>query len=227
MKFLFTLVAACCAILMSNGAMAAQGRAEGAWLKDYSRSSDLTITHVEVGLADHAVEDAARTRNPQPSNVMITAFTNDPNGPPSPDEHYSFVGGDQAVVNHVVNLMASAGPFPLPVSLAFVWQSCGNGVIFPPVPDLLGTSIDGLTLTVTLPNAGSWYVSVGVDGFDTGDWDWMALARYDGMTPIPVPPAADTDGFGGMTAAPWDLFGINPPGCCLGWERPWCFSVAP
>jgi len=224
MKYLFTLFAVSCVMFMLD---VAQVRADDAWSKDYEHQSDLTITHVEIRLADQAPEDVAGSRTPQPSNSLMTAFTNDPNGPPPPVEHYSFTGGAQATVNHVVGVAANAGPFPLPVSLALVWQSCGNGVIFPPLPAILGTSLDGMTLAVTLPASGSWYITAGVSGFSSGDYDWMALARYDGMTPIPVPPAPDTDGFGGMTAPPWDLFGINPPGCCLSWERPWCFSVAP
>ena len=118
------------------------------------------------------------------------------------------------------------GYWPTPVTLAFAWQECQNGVIFPPMPSLLGTTLDGGTIALTLPFDGIWYITAGISGFETGEWDWGWMARYDNTTPIPVPPASDTD-MGGMEGPP--SFNLHNKeegiGEGRGSGRPWCFEV--
>jgi len=199
---------------------------EVTWLGEFEEPMGLDVAYVEVHRVGEATERSkAGEGEPLFESLpawLKDAFTSD--GPPS--ETYVFQGGSGAVIDHVLHLTNSESPLTL--SFAFAWQPCGNGVIFPPLPDLLGTTLDGQEMSITLPTTGDWYVAVGVRGFEPGDWDWMALVRYDGVTPIPVPPdEAVTDAKGGMPVAPWCLFGISPSGEGLTWERPWCFQVLP
>ena len=169
---------------------------------------------------------------PGASNFCMDAYTAPSWATNSPSvfsiEQYSFSGGTATVVDHRTITANNAGPWPTPVSLAYVWAGCGAGVVFPPVPALLGTSMDGTTLALTLPYTGIWYVTVGISGFSAGTYDWGWMARYDGATPIPVPPAPDTD-LGGFEFGPGTTNALHNLSDSIGdgdgSGRPWCFKM--
>jgi hypothetical protein len=144
-------------------------------------------------------------------------------------EQYSFSGGVNATVDHRTIMANNAQGGGL-TSLAYAWVECGAGNVYPPVPNLLGTTLDGSTLALSLPYTGVWYVTVGISGFSTGTYDWGWMARYDGVTPIPVPPNPPTD-LGGFEFGPGatnSLHNLNDQvGDGTGSGRPWCFQVNP
>jgi len=147
-------------------------------------------------------------------------------------EQYSFSGGTAAPVGYrTITANNHSGPLgPTPLALAYAWQPCGAGDIYPPVPDLLGTTLDGVTIALSLPYTGIWYVTSTITGVSTGTWDWGWMARYDGVTPIPVPPASDTDmggiAFNNASDAPL-LNSTDSVGNGKGSGRPWCVKVNP
>jgi hypothetical protein len=170
---------------------------------------------------------------PGPSNVLIDCYTAPSWATTSPSyfsiEQYSFPVS-ASYIDHRIVLNNSQGPWPTPISLAYVWQRCGNGKIFPPVPSTIGTNApwDGYTLFLSLPYGGNcWNISLMIGGFSTGTWDWMALARYDGVTPIPVlPPGDPSNDCHGGDLITFDLYSVSDRvGDGYGANRPWCFQV--
>jgi len=199
----------------------------------------LNVEHVSIHAATNFADNFKKGDNtlggpgpgPGAANFAMDGFTQ-PSGVSSPTlftlEQYAFSGGTSVIIDHQTVISNNAGPYPTQVSLAFAWQACGNGSIFPPLPDLLGTTMDGVTLSTTLSTGGIWYVAVGISGLTPGTYDWGWMARYDGLTPIPVPPAPDTDlaGFAGVGD-----FGLHNTtddiGDGSGSGRPWCFEITP
>ncbi len=171
---------------------------------------------------------------PGVSNFCMDAYTAPSWATTSPSvfsiEQYSFSGGSAAAVGYRTISANNAGPFPTPLALAYVWAGCGAGAVFPPVPNTLGTTLDGSTLALSLPYTGIWYVSVTITGHSVGTHDWGWLARYDGVTPIPVPPRAPTD-LGGFEFGPGNqnrLHNLSDAvGNGQGSGRPWCFKINP
>jgi hypothetical protein len=163
--------------LVVNMAQAAQDD----WSKDYKNPRDLQITEVTINQASCSVDEFKKSSNstlggpgsgPGLSNYLTDAYTAPTWATTLPSsctiEQYQFYGGSAATIDHRVLVFNNAGPWPTPLSLAFAWQRCGNGVLFPPLPLLLGTTLDGITLFLTLPfNTACcpWYVTVGISGF--------------------------------------------------------------
>jgi hypothetical protein len=173
---------------------------------------------------------------PGTSNFCADAYTAPTWATTSPSvfsiEQYSFTGGSGATVDHRTVTINNAGPWPTSLALAYVWADCGAGVVFPPVPALLGTNIDGNTILLSLPYTGIWYVTVGISGFSAGTYDWGWMANYAGTTPIPVPASIQPSGpsdLGGFEFGPGAnnaLHNVTDAiGNGKGSGRPWCFKV--
>jgi hypothetical protein len=239
MRKTFTLIAVMSMVLAVSTAWTAQDDEETWW--SGSPQMDLKVNHVDIEMASNYVS-SFKNDGPQnlggpgagtgASNFCADAYTAPTwvTGWPSIEE-YSFPTSQTYIDNRVV-VVNNAGPWPTPVSLAFVWQACGNVKIFPPIPSTFGTNCpwDGHELALTLPYAGRWYITVGVSGFLTGTWDWMWFARYDGIAPIPVIPLGTegNDHHGGsyetreLFTGPGDVVGAGESS-----GRPWCFEVVP
>jgi hypothetical protein len=198
-----------------------QGYEDEFWGENYESPMGFEITHVELqqikcthdhsgGSMDQAV----------PGMFMDDAFTTMVGSPF--DENYSFSGGGSASVNHVVRFCVVS---VREVCFAWAWQPCGHGVIFPPMPLLKGTVYDGERFCLEVP-PGCYDISTTVTGFDVGEWDWIAMANYDGVGPI-HPLSPDTDTFGGSKNS-LVLYDIGDGiGHGLSAGRPWCVQVNP
>jgi hypothetical protein len=151
-------------------------------------------------------------------------------------EQYSFPA-TASYIDHRTCVKNNAGPWPTAVALGYVWQECGNQVLHQPVPNgnTVGLALpwDNASLVLTLPYAGNWYITVGIGGMTTGIWDWAWLARYDGVTPIPVvPPGQANNDTGGGNYYTFALYSVDELRAGIGGlnsgvaaDRPWCFEV--
>jgi hypothetical protein len=244
MKKLLAFFTVISVVFVVNTAQTTQDNEED-WSSSAPPKMDLQVGYVKLSACNSS--DSFKKSGPQtlsgpgagpgPSNHARDAFTApswDTFSPPTM-ELYSFPT-TVSYIEHVVVINNYQGPWPTPVTLAYIWQECGNGVMFPPVPATLGTNApwDGATLGMTLPYAdGCWYISVGISGFSTGTWDWAWLARYDGVTPIPVlpqgSPGNDTGGGNYYTFQIYSIdelrAGIGGGNDGIGADRPWCFRV--
>jgi hypothetical protein len=194
---------------------------------------------LRIGCVEISAVNAFRTDGdpilggPGTANVAIDGYTAPSWATTSPSifsiEQYSFPTS-LSYIDHKTIVRNNAGPWPTPVTLAYIWQICNNGDIFPPRPRTYGTDLlfdDGGTLVITLPYAGIWYITTGIGGFSTGTWDWMWLARYDGIYPIPVWPLG-TPGNDACGGSYYDLkiyTESESVGAGEGAGRPWCFEV--
>jgi len=201
--------------------------AENSWSSEGSYKTDLVITGLKIEAISGALADlkhGGELPQPalgQPGQLMDDAYTV-PNGHYSED--YVFPGGSAAIIDHEISFCVFS---PGVKNFALAWQPCGSGAVFPPMPDLLGTILDGNTIAFTAPAAGCYLLTVSVTGFSPGDWDWMVLADYDGGGPIaPLAPNLDTFGGSKVTYALYDGAG-DPVGYGPSSARPWCFSVLP
>jgi len=221
------------------------GQREARW-PDSDESRGIQLTHVRIHCATGDIDRLRRNGNNTlggpgahpgggASNFAMDAYTAPTWATSFPSvftwENYSFEGGSAAQVDHRVIITNNAGPWPTPVSLAFIWQECGNGTLFPPYPRLYGTSIDGGVITLPLFDQGIWYITLGFSGFTPGDYDWVALVNFDGISPIPVPDIPpNTDAIGSDIWNP-RVYGAglqnlsDEVGDGLGSGRPWCFKV--
>jgi hypothetical protein len=206
---------------------------------DGSPEAEIRIGKVEIRAVNTFRSTGSATlggpgAGPGQSNYCMDAFTAPTWATTSPSvfsiEQYEFPP-TLSYIPHRTVTVNNAGPWPTPLTLAFVWQICGNGVIFPPFPEkTYGTNApgDGNTIALTLPEAGVWYVTSEFEGIGTGTWDWIWLARYDGVTPIPVlPPGSSGNDTGGGSYYTFALY--TGPGDGVGTGegegRPWCFRV--
>jgi hypothetical protein len=235
MKKIFAL----CAIVAFAFAMNAQAETSHPW-GEYT-GKQLNVEHVKIHQAADFSSSFKKNGNnilggpgagPGTSNFCMDAYTAPTWASTSPSvftvEQYSFLPGTATVVDHRTITGNNAGPYPTLLSLAYVWADCNAGTVYPPVPSLLGTSLDGTTLALSLPSAGIWYVTVGISGFSSGLYDWGWFARYDGLTPIPVPPAPTTD-LGGFEFGPGVFNALHNQADAMGngkgSGRGWCFQI--
>jgi hypothetical protein len=192
--------------------------------------------HMAGGVDIRVVNQWRSTGNPTLAGHGLGSFNYCMDGSTAPTwatftwlEQYSFPSSE-TYINHRVVFAANTGPFPMQISLAFAWQECGNGVIFPPLPKTYGTNApgDGMSLMVTAPYQGQYVVTVPIpkDMFDEDtSYDWIWLARFDGITPIPVlPPGTPGNDTGGGDYYTFSMYG-SLPWNAVGGNRPWCFRV--
>ncbi len=236
MKKIFAL----CTIIAMVFAVNAQAAQQSGWGDTYTGMA-IDVGHVTVDCASGYVSSFKKGNDtlggpgagPGGANTTSTSYTAPSWATASPSvfsiEQYSFPGATTATyIDHRTNVNNNAGPWPTPVSEAYLWVNCGAGVVYPPIPSMYGTSLDGGTLVLTLPYAGNWYITVGFSGFSAGTYDWGWMTDYTGLTPIPVPPAATTD-LGGFEFGPGVtniLHNANDAiGNGAGSGRPWCFKI--
>jgi len=233
MKKIFAL----CTIIAMVFAVNAQAAQQSGWGDTYTGMA-IDAGHVTIDCASNYVSSFKKGNDtlggpgagPGTSNFAADAYTAPSwaSGSPFSLEQYSFTGDTSFVIDHHTLVGDFAGPFPDSVSLAYVWTNCGAGVVYPPVPSLLGTDLDGGTIALTLPTPGLWAITLGIFGFSPGTYDWGWMIRYDGLTPIHVPPASDTD-LGGFEFGPGVtnlLHNANDQiGNGAGSGRPWCFKM--
>jgi hypothetical protein len=243
MKKILISIAVISVVFTVNTAQTTQDN-EVDWLSSAPPKMDLRVGYIEIQSACNP-SDGFKKSGPQtlsgpgagpgPSNNTMDGFTAPTWSTGFNTEQYLFTS--ITTIDHYVILNNTAGPWPTPVSLAFVWQICGNGAMFPPIPATLGTNApwDGVTLALTLPFSDNcWTVNLGISGIATGTWDWIWLARYDGVTPIPVIPypfpGNDTCGGNYYLNAIYSVYelttgiGGGSPNAA-GADRPWCFQV--
>jgi len=242
MKKVFALIAMVALVFAVN----AQAASSNDWGTNYT-GMQLNVERVNIHLAtDYAGSFKQNGNNTLggpgtgtgPSNFAMDAYTAPTWATTAPSvfstEDYTFSGGSAATVSHRVIFCNNAGPWPTPLSLGFAWQPCGAGVIFPPMPSLLGTTIDGGTIALTLPPSGTppggiWYITIGISGFSADEYDWGWLSRTDGVTPLPVPAGLAVTDMGGIGPGPGYVLmnSADAIGNGKGSGRPWCFDVNP
>lgn len=207
------------------------------WGGSYESSMDLEVTHVSILLAAAYSNNFKKGGNntlggpgpgPGRSNFLMDAYTAPSWASTVPSvftaEQYEFAGGSSVYIDYRVVVVNNAGPWPTPISVTFAWQECGHSVIYPPLPKLL---YNHDPLILTLPFEGIWYATFSIRS-PQGAYDWGALARYDGLYPIPLPPDQDTDMIGMEGYPTWRLHNVNDRvGDGRGSGRPWCFEVIP
>jgi hypothetical protein len=225
MKKVFTLMAAVtmAAAVITVGSV--QGFEEELWGGNYESPAGFEITNVEIipiqCTHDHSQKAIAQA---VPGTLVEDGWTTTVGSPN--DEHYSFSGGGSAQVRHVVRFCEGGGSYPMEVCFAFAWQPCGHGVVFPPIPRLKGTLMDGERICMEISFSGCFEIAVTATGFGIDTWDWIIMANYDGSGPI-HPLASDTDTFGGSTNS-LVLYDVGDGvGHGLSAGRPWCFEVNP
>ena len=224
---LFTLPFLLAMILQAPIARAAQAE----WPEYYASPMQLDVTHIDIQAvpspADRFKQEGNEIlggRQATPGTLIEDAYTKPVGGTM---ESYSFAGDTATTIDHTIIYCDDSGNFPHPACFAFAWQPCGNGLIFPPLPILMGTTFDGASLSVTIPFSGCFFLTFGVDGFAPGHYAWMVLGDYTGACPVD-PFSPDTDTFGGSrtTMALYDGTG-DVVGEGFSSARPWCFELTP
>jgi hypothetical protein len=189
----------------------------------------LQVTYVKVKEVTKTVENLKKgdrnTRGGPPNQfeMIHDVYTSVEDG--LYEETYWLSASD--TIDHVIMIEADTLSLPFEGwNLAFAWQRCGNGRIFPPVPNLMGTIFDGTDIWIEKPaKNGIYEITVGIAGFDEGTWDYVVMVDHHGRGPInPNDPSTDTFGGSRVTFAlydsPADVIGEGPS--CA---RPWCFEV--
>jgi hypothetical protein len=218
---IISLIAVLITIVSVNELYSEENDDSSLWWDNYTSPMGFEITNVEIQQVqcrhDHSEKAGAQA---VPGMFVNGAFTSTVDFPW--DEHYTFSGGGSANVDHVISFCVGSSR---EVCFALAWQPCGNEVIFPPLPLLKGTLLDGERFCLTVPS-GCYDIGITATGFDVGEWDWMAMANYDGAGPI-HPLSPDTDTFGGSKNS-LVLYDIGDGvGHGLSAGRPWCFEITP
>jgi hypothetical protein len=229
MKLIISLVSIVALVFVALETQAFDSDTGEVWWDNYVSPMDLSVTYVEIQSVrrstdsfDEEVGNGNSRHQADPGTLMEDAYTSE-----SGLEEYHFFGGSSKSVDHTVVFCDGTGDYPKTAGFGFAWQECGNGIIFPPLPTLMGTILDGNELSVSVPFSGCFIVTFGIDGFDVGSWDYLVLADYDASGPVnPLAPTTDTFGGSKNTMALYDSatdgIGEGPSSA-----RGWCFEVHP